>query len=68
MRIGTVSMRRDRVFLCGTRAVVRIGLQNYRVVCATCGNGGSVRHAIPEDADRAAVRDSNRSCRACGAN
>lgn len=56
----------DRVFVCGTRAVVRKGLQDYRVVCATCGAGGTVKYAIPEDADRAAVRDSARACN-CGA-
>ena len=57
----------QRVFVCGTRAVYRVGSQDYRVVCATCHAGGSVRHKIPEDADRAAVRDSNKPCKACGA-
>lgn len=49
-------------FLCGTRRVVRRGPQDYRVVCASCLGGGTVRHAIPEDAERAAVRDSAKPC------
>lgn len=56
-----------RVTLCGTRLAFRAGAQNYRVVCATCHNGGTVKHATPESASHAAVRDSNQPCRACGA-
>ena len=60
----------DQRFVCGTRRVVRLGLQNYRVVCASCLGGGTVRHAILQDAERAAVRDSNKPCLcrpSCGA-
>jgi hypothetical protein len=49
-------------FVCGTRRVLRAGFQDYRVVCASCLRGGTVRHSIPEDAERAAVRDSNKPC------
>jgi len=56
-----------RVFVCGTRATLRRGPDEYRVVCATCGRGGTVRHDTREAANRAAVRDSARPCRACGA-
>ena len=56
-----------REFVCGTRAVVKRGPDDYRVVCASCGAGGTVRHDIRGNATRAAVRDSNKPCRACGA-
>lgn len=55
-----------RRFVCGTRAVVeRAGY--WIVVCATCGAGGSTRHRTRELAAAACVRDSNKPCRACGA-
>lgn len=74
----------ERVFVCGTRAVVRrtVGdypckkyleqfrnwdYRDYRVVCATCGGGGTVRHDNKTKANSAAVRDSGRPCRKCGA-
>ncbi len=53
------------VFVCGTRAVV-VDAASWRVVCATCGTGGSVRHTAKDDACKAAVRDSARECRTCG--
>lgn len=56
-----------RLSACGTRAVERHGPGDFRVTCATCGAGGSVRHLTRESASRAAVRDSARPCRACGA-
>lgn len=54
-------------FVCGTRAVERRGPGDFRVVCATCGAGGTVKHATMDEATHAAVRDSNKPCRACGA-
>lgn len=56
-----------RVILCGTRLAFRNGPQDYRVVCATCQHGGTVKHVTPESASQAAARDSARTCRACGA-
>lgn len=56
-----------RLFVCGTRSVEQRGPRDFRVVCATCGAGGSVRHDTKKEANSAAVRDSVRHCRACGA-
>jgi ribosomal protein L37E len=59
-----------RVFVCGTRAVVEpVGkpLNAWRVVCATCGGGGTVKHRTYNEATHAAVRDSAKRCRTCGA-
>jgi hypothetical protein len=56
-----------RPFTCGTRRAERHGPSDHRVVCATCGAGGSRQHATREEALTAAVRDSNKPCRACGA-
>lgn len=59
-----------RLFVCGTRAVEQHGPEDFRVVCATCDGGGSVRHFTRELASRAATRDSARPCparRPCGA-
>lgn len=59
-----------RFLVCGTRAVVQRAPQDYRVVCATCGGGGHVRHADKESASRAAIRYSAHPCPArqpCGA-
>lgn len=56
-----------RVFVCGTRAVKEQSDATYRVVCATCGAGGTVRHDTKDSATKAAVRDSNRACPVCGA-
>ena len=54
-------------FVCGTRKVLRRAPDDYRVVCATCEKGGTVRHDAYNAATHAAVRDSNKPCRACGA-
>lgn len=56
-----------RDFVCGTRRVKTRGPSDFRVVCATCEAGGSVRHATRQSATSAAVRDSARACAACGA-
>lgn len=70
-----------RVSVCGTRAVFeRTKLvpgdapvvayrmtKDFRVACATCGAGGTVSHDTRADALKAAVRDSNKPCRSCGA-
>jgi hypothetical protein len=53
-------------FVCGTKRVTQ-NVGTYRVVCATCGAGGTVPHRTKEAATKAAVRDSMRACRACGA-
>ena len=49
--------RRD--FVCGTRRAFS-DVRGHWVVCATCGAGGSVRHATREQAMAAAVRDSDK--------
>jgi hypothetical protein len=54
-----------RRFVCGTRAVE--ANNPFRVVCASCGAGGTVKHPTPDAAKSACVRDSNRSCRSCKA-
>lgn len=57
-----------RYFLCGTRAVIRPQERGaYRVVCATCGAGGSVPRMSLDRATEAATRDSGKPCNACGA-
>lgn len=53
-------------FVCGTKAVIKTP-KDFRVVCATCGAGGTVPHITKESASKACVRDSNRPCSACGA-
>jgi hypothetical protein len=61
-------MSMSKKFLCGTRKVIpgeTVG--TYRVVCASCGAGGTVSHPTIERATTACVRDSSRPCRACGA-
>ncbi len=62
-----MSMTND--FVCGTRRVVSAGpgTHEWRVVCATCGAGGTVLHPSRENATHACVRDSDKPCRACGA-
>lgn len=55
------------IISCGTRAVYKIGPFDYRVTCATCVGGGTVRHPTRKDAIRAAVKTSAMACRACGA-
>lgn len=54
----------ERVIVCGTRKAVRRGPGDYRVVCASCDGGGTVRHETARSASLAAIRDSNKPCRA----
>lgn len=56
-------------FVCGTRAVVERGPKDFRVVCATCGAGGSVRFCERKMANHHAIRYSAYPCLApgCGA-
>jgi hypothetical protein len=55
-------------FLCGTRRIVYDGKRcGFRVVCATCGAGGSRCHGDRSEAIRACMRDSGRACKKCGA-
>jgi hypothetical protein len=54
------------IFLCGTKKVLMDEKGRFRVVCATCGAGGSVPHTKNE-ATKACVRDSIRKCANCGA-
>jgi DnaJ-class molecular chaperone len=56
-----------RDFVCGTRRAATLRPGDHRVYCATCGAGGAVRHATREQATSAAVRDSAKPCRTCGA-
>lgn len=58
-----------RVFVCGTRATICLSstVADYRVVCATCGAGGTIQYLTNAKANAAAVRDSNKPCRTCGA-
>lgn len=59
-----------KVFTCGTRVVMYYPLKNgdvWRVLCATCGAGGTVKHRTLDAATRACVRDSGKTCGRCGA-
>lgn len=56
-----------RLSAIGTRAVWQDGPADFRVRCATCDAGGTVRHATREAAAQAAARDSDKACHACGA-
>lgn len=56
-----------RLFTCGTRTVIERGPSDFRVLCATCEGGGTTKHTTRGEATRAAVRDSNKRCRKCGA-
>lgn len=57
-----------RPLVCGTRKTKRLGPTDYRVICATCDGGGTVKHATHDSAARAAIRDSNKPCPVnCGA-
>ena len=62
-----MSINTYRQTLCGTRKTVRRGAGDYRVVCATCGGGGTIKHATSKRAAHAAIRDSNKPCSTCGA-
>lgn len=56
----------ERVMVCGTRAVLKMPDGTYRVACATCGAVGAIIHTL-DSAGKAAIRDSGKACRACGA-
>lgn len=59
----------ERVFVCGTRAVMRAGPDDFRVVCASCDGGGGTPYTRA-GASQAAVRDSSKPCPcrpSCGA-
>lgn len=58
----------ERVFVCGTRAVNKVSETDYRVVCATCDQGGSVRFKTKSAAKSNCVDCSGRRCPGCGAN
>lgn len=60
-------MRLQKRYAVGTRAYGQAGPRDWRVVCATCDAGGTVRHETQASAGRAATRDSNKPCAACGA-
>lgn len=45
-----------RPLVCGTRRTKRIGPNDYRVVCATCERGGTVRHETHDSAAKAAIQ------------
>jgi RecJ-like exonuclease len=66
-RIDFAAIREFHRTLCGTRRTEQRGIADYRVVCATCGAGGTVKHTRAENASRACVRDSARACKTCGA-
>lgn len=56
-----------RVFVCGTRAVIQRGEWDFRIVCATCDGGGTVKYEVREQATRQCVNQSGRRCTICGA-
>jgi hypothetical protein len=57
-----------RPLICGTRKTKRVGPSDFRVVCATCEGGGTVKYRTHELASSAAVRDSAKPCPVkCGA-
>lgn len=53
-------------FVIGARAYFEKATGDWRVVCATCGGGGSVKHPTQESAGQAAARDSDKRCSICG--
>lgn len=53
--------------VCGTRRTVMKKPGDYRVVCATCGAGGTVKYPTHQAAGQAAVANSARPCGTCGA-
>ena len=57
----------ERVSVCGTRAVVKIADDDYRVVCAACDAGGSRLYKTRSLATAGASRNSGRPCMSCGA-
>ena len=54
----------ERLYVCGTRrAVPSVETPGaWRVVCATCQDGGTVDYPTKRDAMRAATRDSGKPC------
>lgn len=58
----------ERGMLCGTRLAVKLADQSWRVVCATCDAGGTVKYATKQQAGSRAIALSTRACLACGAN
>lgn len=60
-------MKFERTFTVGTRAYGKVAPGDYRVVCATCGAGGTVAHRTLQSAGAAATRDSGKPCHKCGA-
>ena len=59
-------MSQPRQFVCGTRAVKRVSIGDWRAVCATCGGGGTVSYDTQDGANRRAVKDSNKPCQCRG--
>jgi hypothetical protein len=49
-------------FVAGRRAVEQRGPMDFRVVCATCGEGGAVSYQRPRDAARIAFQESEQRC------
>jgi hypothetical protein len=62
----TLPLKIETDFVCGTRRV-KADYGVWRVVCATCENGGSHPYRRRDEACTACVRDSNKPCRKCGA-
>lgn len=54
--------RDERAFICGTRKAIKRGPGDYRVVCATCDGGGTVRYPDASLAASTAIAHSNRPC------
>jgi hypothetical protein len=64
----TTDLNQSNPFVCGTRKVIPASApRTWRVVCATCEAGGTVIHTTRNSATHAAVRDSAKPCRYCGA-
>ena len=53
-----------RPLVVGTKRTTRRGPTDYRVLCASCGYGGSTRYPTHEAAARAAIRYSAYPCQA----
>lgn len=65
-----MSQHSERIGVIGTREIVKLWPNDYRVRCATCGAGGTVRYTTRQEAGKAAARDSGKPCPAkypCGA-
>lgn len=66
VRIDFQALRNFSGTIRGTKRSVMRAPGDYRVVCAMCGAGGTVKHASAKSADNAAVRLSAQRCRTCG--